>query len=69
MKTNNEQITALQMSIELNKHLIKQYDDEVFKNTKEINWLARKNVNRLELKNRLVNEVEKLEKELSQINK
>lgn len=69
MKTNNEQINLLQEAIELNKHLIKQHEDEVFKNTKEINWLARKNVNRLESKNRLVNEVEKLEKELSQINK
>ena len=65
----NEQITALKMSIELNKSLIKKHDDEVFKNTKEINWLARKNVNRLEAINRLGNEVEKLEKELNQINK
>ena len=67
MKTNNEQIKALQMSIELNKNHIKKNEEEVFKNTKEINWLARKNVNRLELRNRLINEVEKLEKELRDI--
>lgn len=65
----NEQIKILQEAIELNNQLIKQHDDEVFKNTKEINWLARKNVNRLEAINRLGNEVEKLEKELNQINK
>jgi hypothetical protein len=66
MKTNNEQIKVLQEAIELNNQLIKQAEDEVFKNTKEINWLAKKNVDRLQLRNRLVNEVEKLEKELDE---
>lgn len=65
----NEQIKILQEAIELNHQLISQHENEVFKNTKEINWLARKNVNRLESRNRLINEVIKLKKELNQINK
>jgi 2'-5' RNA ligase len=60
----NEQIKELQEAIEFNKTLIKKHEADVFKYAKEINWLAVRNVNKLEAINRLGNEVEKLKKEL-----
>lgn len=69
METNNEQIKTLQDAIKANKQFIYHHDEEIHKNTKEISILAKRNINMLDIRNRMISEVEKLEKELNQINK
>lgn len=69
MKSNNKEIKILQDAIEANKQFIYHHDQEVHKNTKEISILAKRNVNMLDIRNRMATEVEKLEKELDELTK